>query len=474
MNDMKKIYIIMTLVLTGTMALAQTSAWNGGRQIWTRGAGTEDDPYLLESADHLACLAYMVNKGYETEGMYFRLTTDVDLQGSISQQWIPIGLGDRWFNDDGCDRGKQTGLATNLHTIFRGHFDGGDHYISNIYIDNSEKTYGSSVGLFGNVEGKKEGQVVYPAVIENVFLLNGYIKGDCCGGIVGNGSSAATTLVSRCWNGATIEGINAGTQNGCGGIIGANAYQVINCYNKGEIKGYNVGGIVGCGKAAIEECYNEGSISGVFAGGIYGYSLSQKTTINNCYNTGNVNAEGTATNAQSGPAAGGIAGFLMRGNSSVTNCYNVGEITSTNLAGCIVGYNTVTIENCYFVNTCVGGEEGTPQSEDEMRTQEFVDQLNGINPDPVWGMDVNSHNNGFPILLNNALAVAETSKTALKVYPNPAHGRFTVEGKGLVTVRNIFGQTFLTREIDGQIAMELPRGMYFVSLGDATRKIVVE
>ena len=34
---MKKLYIIMMLVMTGFMAEAQTSIWNGSRKLWTRG-----------------------------------------------------------------------------------------------------------------------------------------------------------------------------------------------------------------------------------------------------------------------------------------------------------------------------------------------------------------------------------------------------------------------------------------------------
>ena len=60
---MKKITIIMLLVLTGMMAMAQTSVWNGKKTIWTHGAGTESDPYLIESAAHLAYLASSVNGG---------------------------------------------------------------------------------------------------------------------------------------------------------------------------------------------------------------------------------------------------------------------------------------------------------------------------------------------------------------------------------------------------------------------------
>ena len=481
MNDMKKLYIMMMLVLAGTMAMAQTSVWHGGRAVWTRGTGTESDPFLLESADNLAYLAYVVNKGYDTRDMYFRLTTDIDLNGSEDLQWTPIGCGTggRWFNEDGCYRGNPSSYGIFYDGVipsFHGHFDGGEHSISNIYIDNSEHMYDENIGLFGLAEGIKEGQEVYPAVIENVFVTSGYLKGVYCGGIVGSGRN--TTLVSRCWNGATIETV-VGEDNmiqGCfGGIVGRDAYQVKNCYNVGDVSGYYAGGIVGYGTAEIEECYNEGDINGTFAGGIYGFSRQYAVTINNCYNIGNIYAEGTPSIYPAGPAAGGIASFFFRGTSSITNCYNVGTVTSTKDVGCILAYGpNVVLENNYYINTCDVGGEGTPQTEEVMQSPAFVDLLNGQNEEHVWAMDVNHTNGGFPILTTIDLAVPEIIEASFNVYPNPAQGRFTVEGRGRMTVSNLLGQVVLVKEIDGQTTVALPRGMYFVKLCNETRKIVVE
>ena len=469
MNKMKRLYIMMMLLLTGIMVEAQTSVWDGSRAVWTRGNGTESSPYLIESAQNLAFLAYMVNKGFDTEGLYFRLTTDIDLNGSEDQKWVPIGLYDRWFNDDGCDRGNQGSVSGfNPKTVFRGHFDGGEHSISNIYVD--LEAYDSGVGLFGCVEGKRDGQNVEPAVIENVFVTSGYVTGLICGGIVGNGST--TTSVLRCWNGATV----VSNDSRAGGIVGSNAYQVYNCYNIGSISGQYAGGIVGFGTAEIEECYNNGEVSGTYSGGIYGYSLQTKATINNCYNTGSIFADGEVPSTfPAGPAAGGIAGFMFRGNCVITNCYNVGTVSSTEDAGCIVAYgNSTTLENIYYINTCSEGGEGTALSGDYMRSQEFVDLLNGRDRDQAWAMDEDNMNDGFPILKDDNLAIADRSELVFTIYPNPAQGRFTVEGAGRMTVSNLLGQVLLIKEIDGQTTVALPRGMYFVRLNGVTQKIVVE
>ena len=81
------------------------------------------------------------------------------------------------------------------------------------------------------------------------------------------------------------------------------------------------------------------------------------------------------------------------------------------------------------------------------------------------------------LLSNRSLdlvGIGENEATAFRVYPNPAKDRFTIEGTGTLTVTNTLGQTVLIQEIDGKTTIELPQGLYFVKLGEATRKVVVE
>ena len=468
---------MILLVLTGTMAMAQTSVWDGKRVIWTRGEGTEESPFLIESAQNLAYLAYVVNKGYNTENLYFRLTTDIDLNGSEDQQWIPIGMSDRWVSEDGCDRRVQGVSGFSVINCFNGHFDGGEHSISNLYIDNMERNFGAYNGLFGWVRSTDAENL---AVVENLFVTSGYIKGIICGGIVGRADNA---LVSRCWNGATIEGYGSGSQDGSGGIVGwsSSFVQVRNCYNMGTITGYSVAGIVGSGKAVIGECYNEGDISGVYAGGIFGSSLMKPVTISNCYNTGSVSAiDGLVMSSlPAGPAAGGIAGFIFRtgdaSGGSITNCYNVGSVSSVKDAGCILAYGSnMTLENNYYITTCLAGGAGESLTEEYMQSQEFVDFLNGLGTGQEWVIDENNTNGGFPILVSIDLSVGEMPEVTFSVYPNPAQGQFTVEGKGTMRIANVMGQEILSRAINGKETVNLPKGLYFIQMNGTVRKIVVE
>lgn len=70
--------------------------------------------------------------------------------------------------------------------------------------------------------------------------------------------------------------------------------------------------------------------------------------------------------------------------------------------------------------------------------------------------------------------LGEIQRNAFKVYPNPANGYIIVEGTGVVTLTNTLGHTIMTKEINGKAKIELPQGLYFVKMGNATQKIVVE
>ena len=61
-----------------------------------------------------------------------------------------------------------------------------------------------------------------------------------------------------------------------------------------------------------------------------------------------------------------------------------------------------------------------------------------------------------------------------KIYPNPSNGCITIEGTGTMMVTTALGQTILTKEIEGKENVELPQGIYFVTMSGETRKIVVE
>ena len=445
---MKKLYIILMLVMTGIMAEAQTCVWDGSRKLWTRGEGTESSPYLIESAENLAFLSYMVNTGFETKDLYFELTTDIDLNGSEDQLWVPIGLGNNYFYEDGCERVPYSNGGPN--NSFRGYFDGGGHKIFNMFI--KDVSWG---GLFGSVEP--------PCEIKNVCVENGYIQTVVYGGgIVGQCKN--NIVISNCTNGVDVSG------DYVGGILGHGSGKVSQCYNTGYLKGnLSAGGIAGMLAKEITECFNTGKVVAYSGGcgGIIG-STTRDVTIENCYNLGQVGG-----NAQN---TGGIGGFVIKG--TVKNCYNAGDIAnSEGEAGGTIGSSNFigTADNIYFLNTCGSEGLGEAMSDVEMREETFVEVLN--KDTDVWGYDQSNVNEGYPLLESFHLSTSETMATTMSVYPNPAQGCFTVEGTGLMTVTNILGQKVMEKTIENRFVVTLPEGLYLLKLTSGntsvTRKVVV-
>lgn len=431
---MKRIIIVLFLVIANAYAMAQTCVWNGGKKLWTNGSGTESDPYLIESAENLAFLAYIVNKGFDTKGVYFRLTVDVDLNGSYGQRWIPMGLGSNVYSEDGCERGSTSVCSTG----FQGHFDGDGHTISNLYVETDHYA-----GLFGLVKSTEDSLVI----IKNVIVSDGLIKGSIAGGIAATctvttdtvGNYTGVVQVIGCKNGADIEGSAI-----AGGVVGDGAYssKVSDCMNNGSVNGGVAGGIVGENPLETVECYNMGEIASdsIFSGGIAG-ELCRTSMVNNCYNVGSVSATVNF--------AGGLFGINRFKQAVVTNCYNVGPVSCGGSYVDGIGTASKKYEKCYCLNTSGQTEVGTMMTAEAMRALSFVDTLSAHN-EGVWGPDVNNVNDGFPILIKNNISVSELVLPHLSVFPNPANSHIVVQGAPMkrIMVFDYYGRKVREKEVN--------------------------
>ena len=108
------------------------------------GSGSQSDPYLINNAQHLADLAYMVNERNYYKDQYFRLTTDITLNDNVLKadgtpntsgtfkSWRPIGMYGVFSDYD-----------------FMGNFDGGGHTIRGLYMMDVDRAY---QGLFGSIK----------------------------------------------------------------------------------------------------------------------------------------------------------------------------------------------------------------------------------------------------------------------------------------------------------------------------------
>ena len=276
------------------------------------GEGTENSPYLIETADDLSALAERVNGKKSTEGMYFAMAGNIDL--SNIEDWKPIG--------------------SSQSALFNGIFDGKGFAIDNLY-----STQG---GLFGYVGNN--------VVIKNVGVASGEVncRSSFVGGIVGWSNGAD---IINCYNGMDITA--SGYSGGVVGTVRSGESVISGCYNNGSISGTTaVGGITGHLAAnvevTVENCYNTGSVSGTNnVGGIAG-QIQDGHTVKNCYNVGKIISDSES--------AGGIIGYATRKN-EVTNAY-----FEKGSAG--IGYNgdeTVII--------------AVEKTADEMQSDEFLNLL---------------------------------------------------------------------------------------------------
>ena len=224
------------------------------------------------------------------------------------------------------------------------------------------------------------------------------------GGIIGYSSGT----VADCVNTGAIssqyysEATRLDAVPSSGGIVGCNEYGVLTrCVNQGDISGYAyAGGIAGVNynSATLAYSYNTAAVSAGFsAGGIAGASAA---VILNCYNTGPVRSD-SIWSARFDTFAGGLAGGITgEGGGTLSNCYNIGAVTarpddsavSASYVGGIVGSNyDGTITNSYGMDTVssgVGLQQGEGQgvlySAEELRS---IASYAGFDFDSVWEMD---------------------------------------------------------------------------------------
>ncbi|XID90427.1 S-layer homology domain-containing protein [Paenibacillaceae bacterium WGS1546] len=268
------------------------------------GAGTEADPYGIETAEQLDAVRQYLQS-------HFKLNNDINLNVAPYNQgegWQPIGT----YRDN-----------------FKGSFDGGGHTITGLTINRPSTD--TNVGLFGFVSN---------SAIRNLHLKDVQVasEGHGVGGLAG-------TIWYGTVENVSVQGTVSSTGALVGGVVGDFArgtmrYVYADISVEGEL---NVGGIVGyvTGEgygATIERSYSRGTVKATenAVGGVAGwieldcviadsYSLAE---IIGRSNTGgvvgsvqgevrNVYAAGRVTNEYNDP--GGIAGFVGRGK--VTGSY---------------------------------------------------------------------------------------------------------------------------------------------------------
>jgi len=272
----------LTLALASFSEIATVSdtvnAWNGEIVEFTRGSGTEADPYIIANADQLAYMNKVISNESETySSAYYKLVSDINLgsNGNKTEHiFYPIGYkksgdgtntaGEEWYTYGGS---------------LKGTFDGNGHKISNIYQntwlmdgDYDNGYWNAAMGLFGYVNGgtvknltvdnfSSEGEFTPTGVIaayavnatfENIAITNCnprvYNTGN--GGIVGIGGNSDDTEDKKLtFTNITIDNTNIITalwgswDVACGGLVGmfrgAGHVYMTNCHVAAQIDVYN-------------------------------------------------------------------------------------------------------------------------------------------------------------------------------------------------------------------------------------------
>ena len=312
--------------------MKKNAEWKAGEEYtYTVSLAAAEDPgytiegdgsYTVTTADGLKNVAKLVNEEGKTD---INITLDTDL--TLTGEWTPIGTESQPYT---------------------GTFDGGNHTITGLKIDQSGT---DNVGLIGRLgSGGK---------VQDVTLTEVNVTG---GTYVGGIAGQTDGTVENCSVNGTVTG-----QNQTGGIVGRNFSTISGCSTEGTVTGNtNVGGIsglcvpnydTGTGSligSTIEGCHSTAAVSGISSvGGVVGY-LGNGCSLMACYSTGNVTATITYGHAN----VGGVVG--INGQGTVTACYHAtGEITSSvgDRIGGIAGCNDQgTFTACYWENN---QEQGT-------------------------------------------------------------------------------------------------------------------
>ena len=271
------------------------------------GKGTEAEPFILKTAEHLEWFRDYVNVGKSSACA--KIADDVeeidmstvchkaDAEKQVAElSWTPIG---------------------NYSKQYQGTFDGNGKTIRNLFISSTS----DEIGFFGYAADCR---------IKNITFDNAKVKGN---------DNSSTGILAGCAGSCVIENIK--TTGNCsvegkyetGGIAGRANGNISNCENHAIVNGlHSVGGIVGIcfdSENSITSCANYGEITGTedFVGGIIGYF--GEGSLQNSANNGNITGDARV---------GNLIGYANICN--INNVLGIGNITA-NYADCnglIVGY----------------------------------------------------------------------------------------------------------------------------------------
>ena len=259
------------------------------------GNGSEAEPFVLKTADHLAWFRDYVNKSHPSACA--KIADDVKIidmstvchRGDAEKQvaelsWTPIGnsSGNKYQGTFDGNGKTIKNLYINATSDYTGFFGFASKSIKNITFDNAKVTStGGNTGILVGAAGSY--------IIEKIkTLANCSVEGDkTVGGIAGS----VLGNISNCENHAVVKGAMD-----VGGVVGSFdgiSNSITSCANYGAVTGtkYVTGGMVGrFASGSIQNSANYGDITGsAYVGSLIGDASN--CYLNNVLSTGNVTAD---------------------------------------------------------------------------------------------------------------------------------------------------------------------------------------
>ncbi|MDD4816051.1 MAG: InlB B-repeat-containing protein [Clostridia bacterium] len=311
------------------------------------GLGTEENPFTISNLEELIQMQTYINsynstiiEGTLTYGKaFYKLTANIEMNDETFTFNIDTGL---IRVTDGVNtayigtgiKGDPSGLNTSFDTT---------PSLSGVFYINQTGTLGSYGGTLntwtpmgnltytfsGNFDGNNF--VISGLYINDIALSNQGLFGVNLMGTISN-----TKLTNTC-----VIGLNR-----VGSLVGANGQDLL-------------------GGARVENCSNNGIVVGKGAvGGIVG-QIRYSAEVFNSSNSGYVMTYHDGIDASMEDSVGGIAGYLYNWGSSIENCFNTSTIIANGnslLVGGIIGnFNEVgplidygyCFENCYNIGTII-------------------------------------------------------------------------------------------------------------------------
>ena len=252
---------IFSLVLGFLLIIGLAMSSSLMAQSYSGGSGTSGDPYQIANK---ADLKYLSENSGEW-GKYFKQTADINFIAGDFQSggdfynsgygFIPIGEG------------------VEVGTLFTGSYDGQNHTIDGLFINQPSNDF---IGFFGGVWGGEP-----PVNISNIGLTNVNITGSYS--VAGLAASCDYVSISNCYTTGSING-----NYNVGGLVGwhGSTSSISNCYSNCTVieTSQSVGGLIGrIWDASVTNSYATGSVSGTsdYIGGLVGRNYS--STVNNCF-----------------------------------------------------------------------------------------------------------------------------------------------------------------------------------------------